>query len=208
MLVSDANYKKPSPPSGCFVVDFLLMLIFTTNQSVWFGQSWKGGFLNNTGTNRNTLSCPEFFMEHHTQAQLKATSVAYDGERLNPSLQLGIPCLKQKGNAEGTKDLWTPIASLLIVVRFRQRQGQSDHQNPRVLDLVPYSAPASSLPQCRLNTLTQDSPTFESQELRYQENSKRSTLRVAQIPKRQVQNSLDWGLLPCPMSLPMSISVK
>lgn len=31
MFVSDANYKKPTPPLGCFVVDFLLMLIFTTN---------------------------------------------------------------------------------------------------------------------------------------------------------------------------------
>lgn len=31
MFVSDANYNKPIPPSGCFVVNFLLMLIFTTN---------------------------------------------------------------------------------------------------------------------------------------------------------------------------------
>lgn len=31
MFASDANYKKPTPPLGCFVVDFLLMLIFTTN---------------------------------------------------------------------------------------------------------------------------------------------------------------------------------
>lgn len=31
MFGSDANCKTPAPPSGCFVVDFLLMFIFTTN---------------------------------------------------------------------------------------------------------------------------------------------------------------------------------
>lgn len=31
MCVSDANYKKPIPSFRLFVVDFLLMLIFTTN---------------------------------------------------------------------------------------------------------------------------------------------------------------------------------